>query len=65
MNRITRIRTPQEIDAFVKEKHKETDEYYRSILKYWHSTYGAWVEWWKMEAYRDVLNFLCEYGQDN
>lgn len=58
MIKITRIRTPHEIANFLEVKWQETDDYYRSILKYWHSTYWAWVEMWKMEAYREILNFL-------
>ena len=58
MNKITRIRTPREIATFIEVQYQETDDYYRSILKYWHSTYGAWVEIGKMEAYREILNFL-------
>lgn len=61
MNRITKIRTPQEISDYLKEKIIETEEEYRKILPLGHSSYGAWVEWWALEAYRDILNYLCEY----
>ena len=50
----------ENLSEFIKERHEETDNYYKSILQYWHSSYWAWVEVGKMEAYQEILDFLTK-----